>query len=299
MLTIKAPAKINWFLNVLGLRKDGFHEIQSLLQKVSLFDTLTLKPSGVLSLAADMRVPVKENLVFRAGLLLKEKHGVMAGAEMRLVKEIPTGAGLGGGSSDAAAALMGLNELWALGLSPDELCEAGELIGSDVPFFLRGSLSFVEGRGEKITGYSCQKEVSLLLVKPSYQVSTAWVYGQFTFPGAPPVSSDHTGSELTKKPVNVNNIRHFIGNVAEANLPGIARSSGTVLNDLEAVTLKRYPIIGVIKQRLIDRGALFTLMSGSGPTVFGVFSSYQEAEETSHHFHEFWTAPVRTIIEDE
>ncbi len=143
MLTLKAPAKINWFLNIHGLRNDGFHEIQSLIQKVSLFDELTFSPSESLVVNSDAPIPMEQNLVYKAAMLLREKYKVNMGALIHLDKKIPAGAGLGGGSSDAAAALMGLNELWSLGLSMDELCRTGELIGSDIPFFLYNSLSYV------------------------------------------------------------------------------------------------------------------------------------------------------------
>jgi 4-diphosphocytidyl-2-C-methyl-D-erythritol kinase len=298
MLTVKAPAKVNWFLNVLSLREDGYHEIRSLLQKVTLFDTLTLKRASDFILTCDMNIPPEENLVYRAGILLKKRYGITMGAEMRLVKNIPSGAGLGGGSSDAAAALRGLNEFWALQLSPDELCETGELVGSDVPFFLHGPLSFVEGRGEKVIGHSCRSTLSLLLVKPSCHVSTAWAYSRFSFPASSSPRTENRNSELTKNSVNANNIKHFIRCVEEANLPGIARCAESVSNDLESVILRSFPIIATLKDRLIDHGALFTLMSGSGPTVFGVFPSFQEAEEASRHFSDVWTAPVRTIVEE-
>ncbi len=136
MLTLKAPAKINWFLNILGMREDGFHEIQSLMQKITLYDELAFSPSDSLKLTTDVPVVLEQNLVYRAAMLLKETYGVSEGASIHLDKKIPMGAGLGGGSSDAASALVGLNELWSLGLSLNELSEIAGSIGSDVPFFL-------------------------------------------------------------------------------------------------------------------------------------------------------------------
>ena len=297
MLTFKAPAKINWFLKVLGLREDGFHEIQSLIQKVTLFDTLTFKPSRDLVITTDAQIPMEENLVYKAALLLKNKYGVKTGAEMQLDKAIPVGAGLGGGSSDAAAALGGLNELWSLGLSVDELCETGEEIGSDVPFFLRDSLCYVEGRGEKITRCVPNRPLSLLLVKPSFAVSTAWVYKNLSLSSLASSWIKGETPELTKKPGKVNNIKHFIKNVEDADLSNMARTSGPGSNDLESVTMESFPIIAKIKERLLNQGSLFTLMSGSGPTVCGVFKSLKEAEATSRIFNDFWTAAVQTITE--
>ena len=295
MLTLRAPAKINWFLEVLGLREDGFHEIQSLIQKITLFDTLIIKPSNDLIITTDASIPMEENLAYKAALLLKNKYAVKTGAEMQLVKTIPVGAGLGGGSSDAAAALGGLNELWSLGLTVDELCEAGEEIGSDVPFFLRDSLSYVEGRGEKIKACVPKRQLPLLLVKPSFAVSTAWVYNNLSFSSISSARNEGNTPELTKNHGNVNNIKHFIKDVEDADLSGMARSSGLVSNDLESVTLESFPIIADIKEGLSEHGSLFSLMSGSGPTVFGVFNSLKAAETSSRSFKDFWTAVVRTI----
>jgi 4-diphosphocytidyl-2-C-methyl-D-erythritol kinase len=240
---------------------------------------------------------MEENLVYKAALFLKNKYGMKTGAEIQLDKAIPIGAGLGGGSSDAAAALGGLNELWSLGLSVDELCEAGEEIGSDVPFFLRDSLCYVEGRGEKITSCVPKRPLSLLLVKPSFVVSTAWVYKNLSFYSLSLSWINGKTPELTKKPGKVNNIKHFIKNVEDADLSNMARTSGPGSNDLESVTLESFPIIAKIKERLSNQGSLFTLMSGSGPTVFGVFKSIEETEVASLIFNDFWTAAVQTITE--
>jgi 4-diphosphocytidyl-2-C-methyl-D-erythritol kinase len=279
MLTLKAPAKINWFLNILGKRSDGYHEIQSLMQKVTLYDQLTFDLSDNLILETGAPIPSEQNLIYKAAMLLKNRYGIDRGAVIYLEKKIPMGAGLGGGSSDAAAALLGLNKLWSLGLSTEELCRAAEELGSDVPFFLYGPLSYAYGRGEKLEPLSAQKPLSIVLVKPLFDVSTAWVYKNFAM--------------LTKKDGKVNNIRHFIRNIERAELSGI---TGHISNDLESVTINSYPVIAEIKERLCYQGAVFALMSGSGSTVFGVFESLKRAEEASTSFDEFWTAVVETII---
>jgi 4-diphosphocytidyl-2-C-methyl-D-erythritol kinase len=279
MLTLKAPAKINWFLNILGKRSDGYHEIQSLMQKVTLYDQLTFDLSDNLILETGAPIPSEQNLIYKAAMLLKNRYGIDRGAVIYLEKKIPMGAGLGGGSSDAAAALLGLNKLWSLGLSTEELCRAAEELGSDVPFFLYGPLSYAYGRGEKLEPLSAQKPLSIVLVKPLFDVSTAWVYKNFAM--------------LTKKDGKVNNIRHFIRNIERAELSGI---TGHISNDLESVTINSYPVIAEIKERLCNQGAVFALMSGSGSTVFGVFESLKRAEEASTSFDEFWTAVVETII---
>lgn len=291
--SLKAPAKINWFLRVLGLRKDGFHEIQSLMQKVTLFDTLTFAASEDLILSGTEGIPHEENIVYKTAMILKDKYGVKDGAAIDIDKKIPMGAGLGGGSSDAAAALLGLNKLWALNLSVTELCKAGERIGSDVPFFLFSPISLVHGRGERITPRNAVKPLFLLLVKPSMSVSTAWAYKELS------ASREEAGnrSELTKKADKVNNIEHFIRSIERADISGITGYSGSVSNDLESVTLKSFPVIAGIKEKLREKGSIFARMSGSGSTVFGVFESLEKAEEAAGFFNDHWRAVVQTITD--
>ncbi len=280
MLTLKAPAKINWFLHVCGKRSDGYHEIQSLIQKISLYDVLTLVLSDNVSVKTNTEIPVEQNLVYRAAMLMKSRFRITQGAEIDLQKHIPMGAGLGGGSSDAASALLGLNELWGAELSKEDLMQLAEELGSDVPFFLSGPLSFVHGRGEKLEPCRAVKRACLLLVKPSFDVSTAWVYKNFAL--------------LTKKAEKVNNIKLFIRNIERAELNNM---SGDVSNDLESVTITQFPVIAGIKETLHAQGALFSLMSGSGSTVFGVFDSLKRAEDAAKEFRGYWTAAVETIVD--
>ncbi|UCH79704.1 MAG: 4-(cytidine 5'-diphospho)-2-C-methyl-D-erythritol kinase [Nitrospiraceae bacterium] len=303
MLTLKAPAKINWFLKILGLRDDGFHEIQSLMQKISLYDVLKISPADDLSLKTEGSIAEKDNLVYRAAALLKSTYSVNEGACMELHKNIPVGAGLGGGSSDAAAALMGLNQLWSLGLSSESLSELAARIGSDVPFFLYGPASFVYGRGEKMTPCKNKKKLYILLVKPPFAVSTAWAYKNFQSTRLlEQETQDQENSlklydnlpKLTKKREKVNNIKLLIRNIEEAHFSAI---SGSELNDLESVLIREFHVIAEIKDRLRRLGAVFSLMSGSGSTVFGVFRSENEAEAASGEFQDFWTAAVHTITD--
>jgi len=289
MLTIKAPAKINWFLHVLGLRDDGFHEIRSLMQKITLFDVLTFLPSDDLVLEAGTSIPGERNLVYKAAALLRSAYGVKKGARITLDKHIPVGAGLGGGSSDAAAALTGLSKLWSLNIPREELTGIACRLGSDVPFFLGGPLSFAQGRGERLTPRRTRKTVYLLLVKPPFPVSTAWVYGELRKSGW------NTGKlRLTNNSDKVDNIEFLISSVESAGFRDAAES---ISNDLESVTVKSFPVIAEIKKELVDEGAIFSLMSGSGPTVFGIFSSPEEAGEASRAFKDYWTALAQTIIE--
>lgn len=309
MLTINTPAKINWFLKIYGLRNDGYHEIQSLIQKITLYDSLTFSLSDDMTLNSDSGIPCKDNLVYKAAVLLKNAYNIKAGIKIDLDKKIPLGAGLGGGSSDAAAALIGLNEIWSLGCSNDDLSKVAEQLGSDVPFFLHGSLSRVYGRGEKISSQKTGKKLHLLLVKPPVSISTAWAYSRFSVYLSPVkdeglMSGDREGIsqeqreesdlKLTKKAGKVNNIEHFCRNFEKFDLD---RLSDAVYNDLELVTAKEFPVIAEIKDKLRNRGAVFALMSGSGPTVYGVFESRSEAEKASDSFSGFWTAVAETITD--
>ncbi|MBI4826846.1 MAG: 4-(cytidine 5'-diphospho)-2-C-methyl-D-erythritol kinase [Nitrospirae bacterium] len=304
MLTINAPAKINWFLNVICRRDDGFHEIRSVVQKIALYDKLTFSPSSELNIATDSDIPTEDNLVYKAARLLKKRYNVDAGALISLEKKIPVGAGLGGGSSDAAAALVGLNQLWSLNLSLNELSSSAQEIGSDVPLFLYDSISYLQGRGEKVVSYRALAPVYLLIVKPYFNVSTAWAYENFQLSG-----EDLPGSSKSARPIGVNscrdsgltkkadkddNIRHFISKISKAEVSDIA---GYIFNDLEAVTVKRYPLIAEIKDRLLAQGAAAALMSGSGSAVFGVFDSLAKAGDVSESFTGFWTAAVKTITD--
>lgn len=293
MLTLKAPAKINWFLNVISKRDDGFHEIQSVVQKVTLYDLLTFSYSSGLTLTTDSDIPTEENLVYKAAVLLKKRYNVSSGALISLEKRIPVGAGLGGGSSDAATALTGLNQLWSLDLSLNELSEAARELGSDVPLFLYDSISYIHGRGEKVVSYRAVSPVYLLIVKPGFDVPTAWAYNNLS-PSDVKDEALSGGNKLTKKGDKDDNIRHFIKKIGNAEVSDIA---GNIFNDLEIVTVKKYPVIAEIKERLLQHGAALSLMSGSGSAVFGVFGSMEKAEEVSKSFNEFWTAAVQTVTD--
>ncbi|GBE03500.1 4-diphosphocytidyl-2-C-methyl-D-erythritol kinase [bacterium BMS3Abin09] len=305
MLTLNAPAKINWFLKVLGLRDDGFHEIRSLIQKVTLYDQITFAPADTLSIETDIQISLEDNLIYKAALLLQKKCGIDEGAVIGLDKNIPMGAGLGGGSSDAAAALIGLNKLWTLGLATEELLVLAKQLGSDVPFFLHGPISFISGRGENIVPRNALKTLNILLVKPPFDIPTAWAYKKYSHmrsaeilvAGETALSLYYNDDlELTKKAEKVNNIEHFIRNIERAD-PGDITDD--VFNDLESVVIESFPVIAEIKMRLREQGAGFVLMSGSGSTVFGVFDSREKAEEALKSFQGFWTAAVETVIEVE
>jgi 4-diphosphocytidyl-2-C-methyl-D-erythritol kinase len=262
-LQLKAPAKINWFLSVLGKREDGYHNILSLMQCVSIYDNLMFEHSDTLEVASDLDIPLDNNLVYRAASLLKQYTSCKKGAKITLYKNIPVSAGLGGGSSDAAYTLSGLNRLWGLGLSDRELSAIGLEIGSDVPFFLNGSCALIKGRGEKVVPLRLDNSaIVLLLIKPEISVSTAWTYAYF---------DKLDSSKLTKKPIDIKLFCQAFMNRDFASL------KVSLNNDLEKVVIGRYPVVGEIKKRLSENGAIISSMTGSGPTVFGVFESKETA----------------------
>ncbi len=282
MLTLKAPAKINWFLHVLSRRDDGYHNILSVMQCIGLYDTLTFEPSAEVSLDSSLEIPPEENLVFRAAVLLREQAGVSQGVHITLVKEIPMGAGLGGGSSDAASVLTGLNTLWNLHLDPATLERIGEKLGSDVPFFFHCPVALVEGRGERVTPLHRSVHGYLLLVKPPVHVSTKWAYEELSARG------ELTRAEEKKD----NNLLSHENSVLEAF--GIPES--LFRNDFEDVMQERFPIIGELKKQLLEEGAEPALMSGSGPTLAGFFRERERALHAMKRFSEHWTKVVPTLV---
>lgn len=262
-LFLNAPAKINWFLSVLGKREDGYHNISSLMQCISIYDNLTFEQADTIEVVSDLDIPPGDNLVYKAASFLKQYTSYKKGAKIALHKNIPVSAGLGGGSSDAAYTLSGLNRIWGLGLSNRELSTIGAEIGSDVPFFLNSSFAFVEGKGEKITPLKLNNPaIVLLLVKPSISVSTAWAYAYF---------DKLNIGELTKKTVD---IKLFCQAFLNRDLASLR---ATLNNDLEKVVIERYPVVGEIKEKLLNNGAIISLMTGSGPTVFSIFESKKAA----------------------
>lgn len=279
-LSLKAPAKINWFLTVLRKRVDGYHDIETVMQCIKLYDIIHLFNSDDIEVMSNISIPLHDNLVFKAASLLKRYTSYQKGVKIVLQKNIPTGAGLGGGSSDAAYTLSGLNKLWGLGLTKKDLAKLGMEIGSDVPFFLENTSAFVCGKGEKVTPIPIATEMVLVIVKPSFAISSEWAYKCF----------DRLNlSELTKRTID---IKLFCDALNNKDFVLIKKM---LINDLERVVIKRYPEVVEIKNRLIEKGALISSMSGSGPTVFGVFESVEKANVASMDFKDCWTAVVKTM----
>jgi 4-diphosphocytidyl-2-C-methyl-D-erythritol kinase len=257
---IRAPAKLNLRLKVTGLRPDGYHELVSVMVPVSLFDELqlTAAPPGSMGLTCDgYAVPADEgNLVWRAVAAFRRKTGADAGLRIRLIKNIPVAAGLGGGSSDAAAALLCLNEMEGCPLSSRELHELAAALGADVPFFLRCTPSLARGIGDVLEPLRNWPAHHYVIVTPRLQVSTAWAYGRLRL------------KELTRDEYHYTMKRLSSDSLVVAHI---------LENDLETVTSASYPIIETIKRALLDAGAAGALMTGSGPSVFALFDSPGEA----------------------
>ncbi|WP_379137078.1 4-(cytidine 5'-diphospho)-2-C-methyl-D-erythritol kinase [Paenibacillus sp. sgz500958] len=253
----KAPAKINLMLDVLHKRADGFHEVEMIMTMVDLADRLELsempRDSIIISSQAGY-IPLDEkNLAFQAARLIKDRYDVKSGVHIHLDKRIPVAAGLAGGSSDAAATLRGLNRLWRLGIPEKELLELGAELGSDVPFCITGGTALATGRGEKLTPITNPPQCWVVLAKPPINVSTAEVYGKLR------------SGNIAVHPSS----RAMIEAIEEGNFQDVCGRLGNVL---EEVTLKLHPEVQQLKEAMIKLGADGVLMSGSGPTVFGLVS---------------------------
>jgi 4-diphosphocytidyl-2-C-methyl-D-erythritol kinase len=278
--SLVAPAKINWFLQILRKREDGYHDIRSVMQCVTLYDTLTFENAASLEVVSDLRIPVHDNIVYKAASLLKKTASCGKGARVVLKKDIPVGAGLGGGSSDAAFTLMGLNKLWGLGMSDSALGSISAGIGSDVPFFFKCPFAGVEGKGETITTLKTISPIVLLLVKPHISVSTAWAYARVNI----------ENEKLTKKPVDIKLFCQALDKKDFATLRML------LYNDFEDVVISEYPVVGEIKNKLLEMGAVLSAMSGSGSTVFGVFRSKDEADKAAQAMKTGFCRVVETIV---
>ena len=262
-INVPAFAKINLGLRVHGRRPDGYHEISTVFQTVSLRDTLSFEATNDETLelvCSDPAIPTDDsNLVLRAAAALRERFGVSRGARVELEKVIPAGGGLGGGSADAAVTLAALTTLWEIETDAGELAEVGARLGADVPFFLKGGTALGTGTGTEIRPLEDAPKMDLVVVAPGVHVSTAEAYRAL---GAP---------ALTKVEPLVN----LSVSRTEADFPDSL--CGVWSNDFEAVVVRLYPEIGRARERLVEAGAGSVMLSGSGSSVFGVFESKGEA----------------------
>lgn len=261
-IILKAYAKINLGLDVLRRREDGYHDVRMIMQSVGLYDKLTLKKITKDEILLNSNVgslPNNEkNLVYKAISLIKQECGITSGVKADLEKNIPMAAGMAGGSTDAAAALIGMNKLFDLGLSQEKLMELGVKIGADVPYCIMGGTALSEGIGEVLTQLPPMPHCYILIAKPRISVSTRFVYENL---------------EANKLPYHPD-IDGMIEAIKQDDLSGV---TDRLSNVLETVTEKKYPIISQIKKAMVEAGALNSLMSGSGPTVFGIYEDQDTA----------------------
>ncbi|MCI8327607.1 MAG: 4-(cytidine 5'-diphospho)-2-C-methyl-D-erythritol kinase [Lachnospiraceae bacterium] len=263
-LRLKALAKVNIGLDVLRKREDGYHEVRMIMQTIHLFDKLRIKKTkepGIKINSNLYYLPVNENnLIHKAAKLMMEEFSIQEGIEVFLEKHIPVAAGMAGGSTDAAATLYGLNRMFDLGLSMKSLKEYGVRIGADVPYCLMRGTALAEGIGEKLTPLAPMPKCPVLVAKPGIAVSTKFVYENLRL------------DKQTQHP----DIDRLIENIEDKNLGKIARDMGNIL---ETVTIKHYPEIADLKKIILGTGALNALMSGSGPTVFGLYENEKTAKK--------------------
>lgn len=268
-ITVKAYGKVNLTLDVQGRRADGYHLLSSVMQSISLADTITLQkaPQGITIQSDHPLVPNdQDNICWRAAQAFLSQSGIATGVKIELTKAIPVAAGLGGGSADAAAVLYGLNQLYGTDLSLGKLQTIGLTIGADVPFCLQGGTCLVEGIGEVVTPVEPFPQTNIVLVKPEASVSTAEIYKKLD-------SSSHGGTSTRR-------LLAFLQGDQSVSLDSVLE------NALESVTETLVPAVTLWKSRLREHGAVASLMSGSGPTVFGLFESSQQAQEFHGRFKE-------------
>ncbi|MBA4394743.1 MAG: 4-(cytidine 5'-diphospho)-2-C-methyl-D-erythritol kinase [Desulfobacca sp.] len=264
-LKVLAPAKINLTLEILGKRSDGYHEIRSLMQRISLFDLLWIEAgSDGLEVHCPGHPELENdgNLISRAIRLLEKEIDRPLSFTIRLMKRIPIGGGLGGGSSDAAAVLSNINLLLGSPVQPEHLGALAAQAGSDIPFFLNNRTALALGRGERIVPWPAFPVWWYVLICPAFSISTSWAYSQVKLPLTP-----------GKETINIDRLKE------RGEIPGKDRFK----NDLEENVLPSFPILKEIKQALLDQRCLQALMSGSGSTVFGIWEDRVKAAQAFHN----------------
>lgn len=263
-LTLKALAKINLGLDVLGRRDNGYHDVRMVMQTIYLYDNVTLTRTEEPGIQVETNLsylPIDENnIAYKAAKLLIDEFEIREGVHIKLEKRIPVAAGMAGGSSNAAAVLVGMNRMFDLGLNQSQLMERGVALGADVPYCVMRGTALAEGIGEELSALPPMPKCYILVAKPAISVSTKWVYETLD------------AKEIVEHP----DIDGLLQGLREQALSKIAASMGNVL---ESVTIEKYPIIKDIKVAMKEAGALNAMMSGSGPTVFGIFDNRKVAEE--------------------
>lgn len=263
-ISLKALAKINLGLDVVRRREDGYHEVRMIMQTIHLFDRVNIEKTsepGIKIKTNLSYLPVNENnLICKAGRLLMDEFDITEGVSVDLEKRIPVAAGMAGGSTDAAAMLYGMNKMFGLGLSMQELKDRGVRIGADVPYCLMRGTALAEGIGEELKSLPPMIKCPVLIAKPQISVSTKFVYENLRLDGK------------TEHP----DIDQLIKDIKAKDLQGVCDHMGNIL---ETVTIPNYPIIAEIKKNMMENGAAGAMMSGSGPTVFGLFDDAEKAKQ--------------------
>jgi 4-diphosphocytidyl-2-C-methyl-D-erythritol kinase len=281
-ISLHAPAKVNLRLDILGKRPDGYHEIKTWIYPISLADELHIKKVNTATITISSTHPDlpmgEENLAHRAAALFLKEQALSGGAQIEIIKRIPLAAGLGGGSSDAAAVLKGMNILWGSNVPLDGLMEMGSQIGADVPFFVFGKGAIMGGRGERVVKTLPPLKLWMLLINPGFPLSTKQVYEQ----GKWGLTKDRGNNRIPMPPQDLEKMGTFLH------------------NDLEGPALELMPIIGHIKECMLDAEASGVLMTGSGPTVFGLFTKKSEAQRAARDLkmEEGWTSFVAHMLSE-
>lgn len=266
IFTKKAPAKINLTLDVTGKLENGYHTLSMIMQSIDVCDELSFEKTTDEQIIFTMdkelpdKIPSEKNLVYKAAKLMKDTFEIKGGFKIHLTKNIPAAAGLAGGSSDCAATLIGINELCEIGLDTEKLCEIGVKLGADVPFCIKKGTMLAEGIGEILTPLTPLQGVPVLLIKPDISISTPYVYKHLNL------------EELDYHPDN----KAMISYIDKKSVKDIAASLSNVL---ETVTIPENPVIDELKHYLLENGAIGSLMSGSGPTTFGIFEDMETAKK--------------------
>jgi 4-diphosphocytidyl-2-C-methyl-D-erythritol kinase len=309
-LAINSFAKLNLYLQVLGKRKDNFHNLNTLFCRIGLADKITLRNrrDNLIKIKSSSRLIPKgpDNLCWRAAQLLKQEFNLKTGLEIEIIKRIPVGAGLGGGSSNAASVLLGLNEYWKLNLSKTKLAVLAARIGSDVPFFIYNTkFAVARDRGDKIKPLASLNKLKLwfILVYPHFKVSTPLIYRKFDYFSQ--LTTDLAKNPNTKKL----NKKQGVGLTTPCSSVKILTSqllrkgkeidASCFFNDLEAITARIYPVVNQVKKSLANIGLEKIMMSGSGPAVFGVCDSCKQAENLSSKLaqkHKSWQVFVTSTV---
>jgi len=282
-IEIDSYSKINLTLNILAKRQDGYHEIETIMQSINLADRIFIKEEkeGIKIKCSHPLVPVdSQSLTYRSAEKILRRYRITRGVKIEIDKKIPLASGMAGGSANSASILVGINKLFALNLSNKDLREIGEKLGMDVPFCIQNGTALAYHKGEKVTPLSpINPPLWIIIINPGFEIPTKWAYNNLNL-------------EWLKK--EKNNTKGMLNALKEGELPGIAKN---LFNSFEGLIIKKYPEIGKIKDRLIEEGALGALMSGSGPTVFGIAQNKEQAlkiyEKLKSEYKSIWA--VQTI----